>query len=303
MSPDGLADVPDRLRAALLACASGEVPPNVALMRLILEAGSAEEVASGLASARAAAEAAEAGRLDRAASLLRDHPEAFATIKGVIAEADHRGAAASPEAEVERWAAVFDRLAASSPDAGVALYGLGSPALLAEASSEVVELMRRCGLLGPRLTILDLGCGAGRLAAALAPRVGQVIGLDVSAGMLREAETRCARLGNVRFLLGTGRDLGPIPDEAVDTALAADVFPYLVGAGGDLAARHVGEIARVLRPGGSLLVLNYSYRGDFGADRGELASLASAAGLALERAAGGELTTWDAATFLIRKPG
>lgn len=48
---------------------------------------------------------------------------------------------------------------------------------------------------------LDFGCGVGRIVAPLAKRCGQVVGVDVSEGMLRRAQARTDRLGltNVRF--------------------------------------------------------------------------------------------------------
>jgi SAM-dependent methyltransferase len=51
--------------------------------------------------------------------------------------------------------------------------------------------------------VLDVGCGAGRLALALAPRCGRVIGIDRDADALVEARARAraARLGNVEFRL------------------------------------------------------------------------------------------------------
>jgi hypothetical protein len=64
----------------------------------------------------------------------------------------------------------------------------------------------------------------------------------------------------------------------------------------------VEEAARVLRPGGALLILNYSYRGDDTADREEVAALFAASGVAVERLGTRDLALWDAAAFLGRKP-
>src|SRR5262245_20435386 len=63
--------------------------------------------------------------------------------------------------------------------------------------------------------ILEIGCGIGRVGAALAPRCRQWIGCDVSPNMLDHARRRLAGLGNVRFVELSGFDLGPIDDASV----------------------------------------------------------------------------------------
>jgi SAM-dependent methyltransferase len=52
--------------------------------------------------------------------------------------------------------------------------------------------------------IVDFGCGVGRLTLPFARYADEVIGIDVSEGMLAKARERCARTGvyNVRFLIG-----------------------------------------------------------------------------------------------------
>ena len=96
------------------------------------------------------------------------------------------------------WAAAFDRLAARSPEASVALYSLGQPELLAAATREVVDLMNDWRLLAPDRDVLDLGCGIGRFLVALAPKVRSVLGLDLSARNGRGGPPPDASLANVR---------------------------------------------------------------------------------------------------------
>ena len=83
--------------------------------------------------------------------------------------------------------------------------------------------------------------------------------------------------------------------------LAVDSFPYLFAADPAIAARHVSDAARLLRPGGALLILNFSYRGNSDADRADVAWLASEHRFVLERAGTRELSLWDGVTFLLRK--
>ncbi|GIH63802.1 hypothetical protein Msi02_46190 [Microbispora siamensis] len=100
------------------------------------------------------------------------------------------------------------------------------------------------GTLSPGVA-LDAACGTGRVAALLAERGHRVLGVDSSPDMLAHARAR-APLG--RFLLGDLHDL-PVPDDAVDLvvcSLALTHVPVLRPA--------MTEFARVLRPGGHLII-------------------------------------------------
>lgn len=287
----------DALRDGL----AGAAPANIVLMRLLIAADAPEAVDRALAGA--ARDAPESRALDAVARLWRTHRGAWDVVRRVAASADHAAGATSTDATVARWTAVFDRLAAEAPDAGVALYGLGDADLTARATAGVVNRLDDWGLLGPDRDALELGCGSGRFVRALAPHMRAVTGLDVSGGMVAEARRRCADLPNVRVERSGGRDLGGIANRSVDLVLAVDVFPYLVEGGEALVDRHVAESARVLRPGGSLLILNYAYRGDLARDRAEAAGLAARHGLATVRLAAGDFALWDGATFHFRLDG
>jgi SAM-dependent methyltransferase len=87
-----------------------------------------------------------------------------------------------------------------------------------------------------------------------------------------------------------------------DVALAIDSFPCVVAAGGDLVQALVRDIARVLRPNGLFLVINYSYRDDPGADDRDVAELAAAHGFDVVRHGTRDFALWDARTYLLRLP-
>lgn len=109
----------------------------------------------------------------------------------------------------------------------------------------VPELLAACRL-GRGHRLLDVGTGTGLVAAAAATVSGtavRVVGLDVSAAMLRRARERVARLG-VTLVAGDAEAL-PCRDGSFDAATGHFVFVFL-----DRPAAAAAEIHRVLRPGG-----------------------------------------------------
>ena len=112
--------------------------------------------------------------------------------------------------------------------------------------------------LRARERVLDVGCGTGLLVHDMAQLVGaegEVLGIDLSADMLRYAERRCADLSQVRFAQGDGRALGA-PSDHFDGAACTQVLLYVTDVAGALA-----ELYRVLKPGGRLVVLETDWRG------------------------------------------
>jgi len=276
----------------------GRLPANVAVMRLAYRARSAAEVETALAAAEAAAHDAVAGqRLKAAGALWRESPGAFALVQAVRGAVELQGDGGDGGDAVIACAQLFDRAARHGADGAAALYALGRDDILAEATGEIVMLLAARGLLDGRRRILDLGCGAGRVTAALAGRAAQVIGVDISPGMLAAARRRLLDRANVMLIQGSGRDLAWLEDDAMDLALAVDVFPYLADSGPTLIGAMMGEVRRVLRPGGSLMVLNWSYRGDPEGDRRQAAREAMRSGLTLREGGPAGLRLWDASLF------
>ena len=115
-----------------------------------------------------------------------------------------------------------------------------------------IELQALLGLLDERWTVGDLGCGTGQVSATLAPFVGRVVAVDESPEMLAAARRRLDAVENVEVRRGELESL-PLENDALDAAVLFLVLPYLAEPGAVL-----GEVARVMRPGGRLLVVDLS---------------------------------------------
>lgn len=100
-------------------------------------------------------------------------------------------------------------------------------------------------LAGARV-VVDVGCGEGQVARPAAAAGATVVGVDGSAAQLAEAVRRG---GGARYLRGLATGL-PLRSGAADAVVLCLVVEHV----GDLDAL-VGEVARVLRPGGTALVV------------------------------------------------
>ncbi|PYQ49267.1 MAG: arsenite S-adenosylmethyltransferase [Acidobacteria bacterium] len=146
----------------------------------------------------------------------------------------------------------------AAPESAVAL-GIGYSAKdLAQVPQEA-NLGLGCGaplgFLAPRPgeTVLDLGSGAGLdvfLAAPLVGAQGRVIGVDMTPAMLARARASAARMGagNVEFREGRLEAL-PVEDASVDAVTSNCVINLVPDKGAVFR-----EVARVLRPGGRIVV-------------------------------------------------
>ncbi|HVY49502.1 MAG TPA: metalloregulator ArsR/SmtB family transcription factor [Minicystis sp.] len=114
--------------------------------------------------------------------------------------------------------------------------------------------------------VLDVGAGDGTVAELVAPRARSMTLLDRSERMIEAARARLAGAERVRCVLGDAHEL-PFPDAAFDQVLLLHVLTMAHTPG-----RVVAEAARVLRPGGDLVLVTLAEheQGDVGAAYGEL---------------------------------
>jgi SAM-dependent methyltransferase len=106
------------------------------------------------------------------------------------------------------------------------------------------------GHLDARSTFLEIGCGDGALAIAIADRVAAAYGLDVTADLVN----RSAAPGNFTFLHAAGIEV-PLPDDTIDFAYSNQLLEHLHA---DDAADQFREIFRVLKPGGRYMCITPS---------------------------------------------
>jgi ArsR family transcriptional regulator len=112
------------------------------------------------------------------------------------------------------------------------------------------DLEALLGLIDESWTVGDLGAGTGPMAASLAPYVHRVIAVDDSPEMLSAAARQLSGIDNVELRNGKLEEL-PIEDRELDVALLILVLHHLADPG-----RVLSEAARVLRPGGRVLVVD-----------------------------------------------
>lgn len=113
---------------------------------------------------------------------------------------------------------------------------------------------------GPDDTVLDVACGTAAVALELArSRGSRVVGVDQSPEMLAAGRRRIAAAGltgRIELREGRAEEL-PFPDASFDALTFTYLLRYLDEPGGTLA-----ELARVVRPGGTLAGLEFSVPGN-----------------------------------------
>ncbi len=112
------------------------------------------------------------------------------------------------------------------------------------------------GRLSATSRVLDVGCGPGTITADLARRVplGEVVGLDRSAVVIEAARAE-HRVGNLSWCVGDVYDLG-FDDATFDVVFCHQVLQHLAR-----PVEAIGEMRRVLKPGGVLGARDADYGG------------------------------------------
>ena len=130
-------------------------------------------------------------------------------------------------------------------------------ALRAQLFADSAALWSLLPLIPRGLRVADIGTGTGSMLPQLAEIASTITAVDLSTEMLRRAKARAKKLGldNVNFLKG---DLGALP---IETASMDAAFAVLVLHHAPSPAQAVAEMARILRPGGTLVVVDLCAHG------------------------------------------
>ena len=303
-------DVDPELREILRRGLSGVLPPSVALMQLLIETEDAgrvravvDEITMRAASLSRSTDSLLRDRVDDLTQLVMENERGCEKIAGMLrANVDSPDKARTAEEGIAFCERLFDWSVQQSEEASVALYSLADAGILERATREIVNQLELWGLVSPEKTVLDIGCGIGRVITELAPKVREVHGIDLSANMIAAARRRSLPFANVRLVKGNGWDLHDFGDAQFDTVIAVDVFPYINQSGAELVSSYFSEVRRVLRPDGSLVILNYSYRHDDNADVSDVNENAAAHGFDVVTGGTRPFSTWDGLAFhLIRR--
>lgn len=107
---------------------------------------------------------------------------------------------------------------------------------------------------GPFQRVVDLGTGSGRMLTLIGKRAKMAVGLDLSQNMLNIARANVSKAGLDKIELRHGDIFATrLPAESADLVLVHQVLHYLA----DPAAA-VAEAARLVMPGGRLLIIDFA---------------------------------------------
>jgi SAM-dependent methyltransferase len=123
-------------------------------------------------------------------------------------------------------------------------------AMPAHCDADIIDLIREGARLRPCSDVLDVACGPGLVALALAPSAGHVTGLDLTPAMLDKARQLQQErgLGNLSWRQGRADNL-PYPEASFDAVLTRFSFHHFLD-----PHRALAEMVRVCRPGGRVVV-------------------------------------------------
>lgn len=116
----------------------------------------------------------------------------------------------------------------------------------------LVERIKSAAEISKKSRILDIGCGPGIVAAALATEAKEVIAFDLTPAMIHRTRLRCieAKLTNVQFVVGHAEKI-PLNNTIFDVVMTRLTFHHFSN-----PVAVSSEIVRVLRPNGKIVIVD-----------------------------------------------
>lgn len=135
----------------------------------------------------------------------------------------------------------------------IAKHNAASPEFFTQGAAETDTLLKLHGMEVRRdHTLLEIGCGVGRMTRRLAELAGRVIATDVSSEMLTRARQHLADLPNVTLVQLPGDGTLLSRDASVDLVFSYITLQHVPSAQAQL--RYLTESIRLLRPGGQAVI-------------------------------------------------
>jgi ubiquinone/menaquinone biosynthesis C-methylase UbiE len=157
------------------------------------------------------------------------------------------------------------------------LYDLSAPIFFAGRRGRTYRHLLQAAGVKPGDHVLDVGGGPGYFARMLAATVGangSVAGVDAAPEMIEYAARKARPLANCKFQVGGAESLA-FPDASFDVVVSSLMMHHLSG---EVRLQAVAEMRRVLRPGGTVLVADFTIP-----ERGAWRVIASLTGHSRER--------------------
>ena len=129
-------------------------------------------------------------------------------------------------------------------------YEIAPPRVKQYLQAEIDHVLKH---VGPDSSIIELGCGYGRVLKALSENVGQIVGIDTSLGSLVMARDLLEKHDNCHL----------VQMDAINTAFADNTFDFVVCIQNGISAFHVdhrelvSEAVRITKPGGLAMFSTY----------------------------------------------
>ena len=118
------------------------------------------------------------------------------------------------------------------------------------------------GKSAKEMTVLEIGCGSGRITRALSEVFGQVYGVDISGEMILQATEALRERPNAHVFQNSGSDLQILGHIQVDFAFSYIVFQHIPSR--EVIYSYMREVHRLLRPGG---LFKFQVQGGDGMDK------------------------------------